>query len=67
MRTIDTIVKLLLALVVASTLSFAAMADQHETGDAGSDGVEAADAPPVDAAPPASDDGGASDADEEQN
>ncbi|MBW2229240.1 MAG: hypothetical protein JRG92_02535 [Deltaproteobacteria bacterium] len=71
MWTIHKIAKLLVALLVASTLSFTAMADSHEAGEsAGADEVEASDttdAPPVDSAPPESDEAAGDTAEEAQD
>ena len=59
MRIINKIMKLLAVFIVASTLSFAAVAEHHEAGESGDGDMEVGDttdSPPVETAPPSSKD-----------
>jgi len=65
MQIINRIMKLLAVFIVASTLSFAALAGHHEADESGDVEVgETTTSPPVDAAPPSSDDDAASENEE---
>jgi hypothetical protein len=59
MRTIKDVALFLAALMVATTLSFSALADGHEAGESAGDTEVSgsADAPPADAAPPEPEEG----------